>query len=957
MRFILRYRLSSFAFATAICALSFGQVKNIGIPDLKNYTKNDYKGATQNWNIDQDGNHNVYFANNEGLFQFDGSAWTKYSIPNNKAIRSLKIDSENTIYVGGYNKFGYFKSNKKGKLIYTSLSDLIPEKQRNQIDFIWKINTVGSDIYFQSFEHLYVLRQKKITIIKAPSRFQFSFVVENNLIIQDKKLGLLKFNKNKFEVLKNTKSLNSTEVWGIFAINSNDLIIATIDKGLFLYQNNNLTTWTSEANDFLKTISCLGGTVLNKSIIFNSVLNGIIITDFDGKILQRINLKNGLQNNTVLSSFVDKGKNIWLGLDNGITIINENDAFSFLGLPFDLSTVYASVVFENNLYVATNQGLFYHPWKKEFQNSSFNLVAGTTGQAWNIQIANNQLFCSHNKGLLLISGNKVQTNLDSKNGYWGIKSIPNRPEFFIGANYNGFSVFENQLGHLQFRNRLKGVSKSSTNYEIDAENIWLKKDNLLFKYQFDTSLNFLKSSVSIKSMGTDNFGVASIQKLNDTVYFQNDAVFYYYSKTNNAFVANKKWSSVFREFPKISYVKQDQFKNIWIGNNQTLSFLKFKNNKFESITKPFYLLKENIASEFISINAVDSKNIFIGLTNGLAHLNPDKLLKISQKPKVIIKSVVSANDTLNYGNNRLQNALTDLKYKNNGIKFMFSSPNYNANNQVQYSYFLDGFDKKWSDWSTTNSKEYTNLFEGKYAMKVRVKDALESISNDEVFNFKITPPWYRSIFAYLFYLIAIGLLVYLVRLRTEATIRKNKYFETIEQRKIYLEKEAKIKQEQFKLENEIERLTNEQLKIKLLSKDKELVNNSFQVVKKNKILKGIISNLQDFDVNTLSDENKSKFVKLNKNIVKEVNSENKWKDLERHIRNENADFLKRLKANYPTISPREMDLSTYLLLNMSTKEIAEIMNISTGGVELARYRLRKKLKLNKENLVGFLMNI
>ena len=172
-----------------------------------------------------------------------------------------------------------------------------------------------------------------------------------------------------------------------------------------------------------------------------------------------------------------------------------------------------------------------------------------------------------------------------------------------------------------------------------------------------------------------------------------------------------------------------------------------------------------------------------------------------------------------------------------------------------------------------------------------------------------------------------------------------------------MEKEAKIKQEQFLLENEIERLKNEQLKIKLLSKDKELVNNSLQVVKKNKILNGIIANLKDFDSNSFNDENKTRFSKLNKSIAKEVNSDNSWKDLERHIRNVNSDFLKRLKTRFPKITPRELDLSTYLLLNMSTKEIAEIMNISTGGVELARYRLRKKLELNKENLVGFLLTI
>jgi DNA-binding CsgD family transcriptional regulator len=136
------------------------------------------------------------------------------------------------------------------------------------------------------------------------------------------------------------------------------------------------------------------------------------------------------------------------------------------------------------------------------------------------------------------------------------------------------------------------------------------------------------------------------------------------------------------------------------------------------------------------------------------------------------------------------------------------------------------------------------------------------------------------------------------------------------------------------------------------------VNNSLQVVKKNKILNGIIHKLKDINIESLDESTKFQFSKLNKSIIKEVNVDKSWKDLEKHIKSVHFDFLKRLKEKYPAISPREMDLSTYLLMNMSTKEIAEIMNISNGGLELARYRLRKKLDLTKkENLVGFLMSI
>ncbi len=128
--------------------------------------------------------------------------------------------------------------------------------------------------------------------------------------------------------------------------------------------------------------------------------------------------------------------------------------------------------------------------------------------------------------------------------------------------------------------------------------------------------------------------------------------------------------------------------------------------------------------------------------------------------------------------------------------------------------------------------------------------------------------------------------------------------------------------------------------------------------KKNKILNGIIHKLKDINIESFEEFTLFQFSKLNKSIIKEVNVDKSWKDLEKHIKSVHFDFLKRLKEKYPAISPREMDLSTYLLMNMSTKEIAEIMNISNGGVELARYRLRKKLVLTKkENLLGFLMSI
>jgi DNA-binding CsgD family transcriptional regulator len=243
-------------------------------------------------------------------------------------------------------------------------------------------------------------------------------------------------------------------------------------------------------------------------------------------------------------------------------------------------------------------------------------------------------------------------------------------------------------------------------------------------------------------------------------------------------------------------------------------------------------------------------------------------------------------------------------------------------------------------------------------MKLKVRNSYGVASEETVLPFIISPPWYRHSLAYFLYIVIMILSVYLVRERMKMKIRKNKYYQTIEQKRLYLEKEAKIRHEQYELEKEIEKLKNEKLKVKILVKDKDLVSNSLQIVKSNKVLNGIISKLKDINEEAFDESTKSQFTKLKKSIAKEVSTDNSWGNLEKHVKNVHFDFLKRLKEKHPNISPRELDLATYLLINMSTKELSEVMNISIGGVEVARYRLRKKLELhNKENLNSYLMSI
>lgn len=933
------------------------QVKGIGLPKIVNFTKSDYGAGTQNWQIDQDTIGNMYFANNNGLLQFDGNTWQLYKIPNSTNVRSLKYDAENgRIYVGGYNQFGYFGSDSKGKLKYTSLIPLIENEDYKATDFIWRIHKFKEEIIFQTFHRAYILKDNKIDILEAPRQFQFSFSVNDEIYFQDFFTGVYHYNEGALEFLKGTEQLANSEIWGMFSPAENIILLATLEKGLFVYENGKILPWKTDANEFVKVNSSLGGSVINdRYLALNTVLDGVIISDFEGKTIQHIDLGKGLQNNTVLSTFVDRSKNLWLGLDNGISLLNISSPFTYFSSDLNKSSVYATVLHNGVLYVATNQGVFYNSLYGYNTADKFTLVEGTNAQNWNIQVIDDNLICSNNRGALIIKDNKVVKNLD-KRGYYGFKEIPNNPDHVIGVNYSGVAIFKKTKGDLQFMHQLEGFDIASNFFEIDQNFLWLKRDRFLYQLALSNdlrSLNVIAVHTQINDEAIDN-----LQFVNDRIYFQSANRFYIYNNLNGQFVEDIKLSDLFENIPMVNTVTMDKVGNLWYNYKESLGvFLKDANNGYTNLEKPFSGLTGSFVPNYLSVNTIDNRNIFIGLIDGLAHFDAT-LIRTREKPKAIIRSFTYKNDTIVQGNPQQKSFDIKIPFKYNNVQFTFSSPEFDNNGPILYAYKLEPFDTDWSSWSPISIKEYTNLREKRYQMKVKVKNGNGNESETAIVEFAILPPWYRHTLAYIAYFLLFLSSIYGIRLWMKFKIRKNRYYQTLEQRKRYLEKEAKIKSEQYKLEKQIEKLNRNKLQTKILSKDKELVSHSLQVVKKNKILNGIIDKLKKLETEAMSGETKSRLKTLKRSILKEVNADKSWKHLEKHIKNVHFDFLKRLKEQYPNISPRELDLATYLLLNMSSKEIAEVMNISIGGVELARYRLRKKLGLKrKQNLTGFLMEI
>ena len=138
-------------------------------------------------------------------------------------------------------------------------------------------------------------------------------------------------------------------------------------------------------------------------------------------------------------------------------------------------------------------------------------------------------------------------------------------------------------------------------------------------------------------------------------------------------------------------------------------------------------------------------------------------------------------------------------------------------------------------------------------------------------------------------------------------------------------------------------------------KNQALTSSALQIIQKNDMLKKVQSSIDSLPMHTNGTQ-RDKIDRLQQEINYSFNLDKDWDDFRLIFGQVHQDFFSRLQTNYPEISPAEIKLCALLKLNFSSKQMADILGISSESVKTARSRLRKKLNLSREtNLVDFMM--
>ena len=179
----------------------------------------------------------------------------------------------------------------------------------------------------------------------------------------------------------------------------------------------------------------------------------------------------------------------------------------------------------------------------------------------------------------------------------------------------------------------------------------------------------------------------------------------------------------------------------------------------------------------------------------------------------------------------------------------------------------------------------------------------------------------------------------------------------LEEEEKRLRQEEKFKLDRLETESKMSVLREENLNLEIKKKNSELASSTLNNIKKNELLSDLIVDIEKIDENVLNSSLHSPIKKVVKKINHHLIDKEDWLAFELHFRNAHANFFERLREKHPALSSNEIKLSAYLKLNLSSKEIASLMNISIKSVEQGRWRLRKKLDLPKEsNLVNYIQS-
>lgn len=816
--------------------------QNIKLP-VTNYTTREYGRGYQavNYAIILDNRDIVYSGNANGILEYDGSDWKFIRVRLGAYVTSFSKDPQGTIFVGSQNEFGFLAPDMTGSMNYYSLSDSLPEADRF-FTTIWKTYILENRVFFQADENIFIYENGKIQIIYPETSFHTSFVLNNKFYVRERLKGLIDYTSGEPEYVPGGEYFSNLGIFAMLPVeNSDKIFVATQEQGFFMIDPNDHQTPLKPVrttNDrFIIQSGIMGGVLLEDgNYAFNTINEGLIITDQTGRILNIINKQSGLGVNDVKNIYQDRNKNLWCALNNGISRIDYSSPLSFYKEESGImGTVNAIIRHNGHVFLGTTNGLYVQKKSAGLTETvEFSQIANFSHQVWALQEVDGELIAGTNSGLYLIRNNAAR--LISEMNAFVVYHIPDRNLLFVAGN-QGLSVFQTGpswkflKSFSDIREDIKLIAENKNSY-YDGIELWLGtslQGAIKVIISNDLTHKTFKYYGEFDGLNEDwvlpfNVGDSVIFGTRTGIFCFNDEELIKQSLPDSLRTDSEFTRGFFEGMSfcgqtittPVGIIREDP-ERIWIVIDNEIGYIQ-KGQADTIVMQPF----RGIDMGKINYIYPDGEALcWMAADDGVIRYEMDHKKDFSQTFNVLIRSVGLPGDSVTFNGTFYQSAddpviprrivleqpqalKANLPFKLNDLRFHFTAPFFDDEQKNLFSLKLDGYDDEFSPWSTQNNVNYTNLHEGEYTLLVKAKNVYGREGEQAMYSFSINPPWFRTVWAYIGYVIIFLLIIYLsIQISIIRLKRKN---ERLEQ--IVRERTAEIRAKNIELERQKKEITD-----------------------------------------------------------------------------------------------------------------------------------------------------
>jgi len=758
-------------FLISFNSVLFAQFEEAGFPLVQNFPPKVYGYESQNFSIAQNDKGIYFISNVSGIIQYDGVHW---SLIPAQGIPRLCTDSKKNVYAAVYKDFGIITTGQKNTYEFKSLVPSTALKEK--IGDITSLISCRNEILFiGNYSYLFAYNGKNIRVIDSTSNLLELYIINDKLFIFKEPGGLYQYANGNMILWLSSQSLNNKII---------DFLIPYYDKFLLKFRNEKnfyiltkagkIIPFKNEIENYINEHQYSCHIMTPDSIyVFGTYRGGIIGMDTKGHALFELSTDNLLINDNINALFLDKWNNVWAAMNNGLSRIEIYSAFSYFSTVNGVKGGVSDICrFNNKIYLATTQGLRYLDntffLKQDVQGNMFKLFKEIKVDCNKMMPTPYGLLLSTDVGLYFINKKEKVQLINSQYIFEDFLALDSLNHTILVGLNNGIGKIEFikeqphfTAIHSDLSDHIRTIAKNGD------RTYWLGSDyNGTYHVSVDIKNNTAQIINHFKSgkgfpIGTGWIDVYSTRR---GVIFSTQKGPYLYNKLINEFINDTLLVNTPNTW--IFPLKEDLYKNIWFSSGKEGIYEKetavafYKNNKYKIVKNPFKVIREyTIESIFPDSNAVT----WFGAFDGLIRFDAKKLTQDTSKLLLYLSSIITGKDTISAFTFLSENQhKLEIEYKNHNIHFEFIAPYFDGIQNIQYQYYLEGFDKHWSDWTTNTFKEYTNLYEGRYVFHVRAKNIYGTISNEVIFEFKILPPIYRTWYAYIIYIVLISSLIIMI---------------------------------------------------------------------------------------------------------------------------------------------------------------------------------------------------